>query len=184
MHMYLYVTTYTAAIICFIRSQWATISGIMVHCHAQFKSCPEWGLLIGSCAAWRSLGLHRAQHKAARATLNVQGKQISWGSWYVVLPRIFTQWRKQHAQILNSLMPKALEGCSEKGVLTEIQLASQKGKQWGQKCTLSTLWLRPNYGEWLTGWAAEHHPQGPWRTWTETSWSLVKSRAKICTWAE
>lgn len=141
--MYLYVTTYTAAIICFIRSQWATISETTVHCHAQLKSCPEWGLLTGSCAAWRSLGLHRAQRKAARATRNEQGKQISWGSWCVILPGIFTEWRKQHVQILNSLMPKALEGCSEKGVLVEIQLASQKGKQCGQKCTLSKSLAKP-----------------------------------------
>jgi len=47
----------------------------------------------------------------------------------VILPGIFTERRKQHARILNSLMPKALEGCSEKGVLVQMQLASQKGKQ-------------------------------------------------------
>lgn len=44
---------------------------------------------------------------------------------------------KKDSQTLNSLIPKAPEGCSEKGVLAEIQFASKKGKWWGQKCPLS-----------------------------------------------
>lgn len=181
--MYLYVTTYTAAITCFIRSQWATVSGIMVHCHAEVKSCPEQGLLAGSCAAWRSLGLRRAQHEAARATRNVQGQQISWGSRCAILPGIFTDWGKQHAQILNSLTPKALEGSSERGVLVEIQLASQKGKQWGQKGTLSKS-LAETKLRGVADRTSRASSTGTLMNLTETSRSLVKSRPKICTPAE
>lgn len=182
--MHLYVTTYTAAITCFIRSQWATVSGIMVHCHARVKSCPEQGLLTGSCAAWRSLGLHRAQHKAARATLNVQGQHVRWGSRCVILPGIFTDWGKQHAQILNSLTPKALEGSSERGVLVEIQLASQEGKQWGQKGTLSKSLAEIKLRGVADRMSSRASSTGTLMNLTETSRILVKSRPKICTPAE
>lgn len=128
MCVFLYVTTYTAAIICFIWPQWALASEYW------FKSCLDqfapWVL-----AGWRSLGLPRAHQRATQATLNTWGKHISWGSW-----GWFCQGSSQrevtcsNPELFNAKSPRKV---FRKRGAVEIKFGSQKGDQWGWKCNTS-----------------------------------------------